>query len=285
MRRTLLAAVLPLGIVALAAPAPTNADTLSNYSILATANISPPPLVPTDVPPIFVPLDDTLRLQRPPRRRGGYALSLFHYGPVAVDASIYLDAGFFPTLRAAVRNVRKRGYKARSTRVRGQRGYLLTKRRGAKWSFLVWVDQGLVYTIQTTTPRKVSATQLRAVAEALDPVERPYIGSFAAADTDSDANLVTTPNTVTGEVNWTAVCQPSAVQTAGAARVTVVRRQGNDFAFDIAPNQYETTGWSGTVSGTVAPEAITLNLRAVREREGSTCDTGPVTYRLEQRER
>jgi hypothetical protein len=43
-----------------------------------------------------------------------------------------------------------------------------------------------------------------------------------------------------------------------------------------------TLPWSGTVSGMVGPNAITLSLHASGVFDGSICDTGPVSLTLDQ---
>ena len=88
---------------------------------------------------------------------------------------------------------------------------------------------------------------------------------------------------MTGSVGWSAQClnpdgSPGGTPRAGQMNVTMLARRGNAFAFDIA-----TEGWTGTVSGTIAPGAVTLSLRATGTFDGTPCDTGPVQITLDQR--
>jgi hypothetical protein len=53
------------------------------------------------------------------------------------------------------------GFGARSTRVRGRRGYLLTRRLGVTTWYLLWSEDRRVYELGTGTPRTVSLRRLR----------------------------------------------------------------------------------------------------------------------------
>ena len=77
---------------------------------------------------------------------------------------------------------------------------------------------------------------------------------------------MTTRHTVSGEVSWSAQCTlPDGSLTtahAGTADITVLRRQGNAFSFDIASHLLRPDAWSGTVSGVVGPRCMTDRWRA-----------------------
>ena len=88
-----------------------------------------------------------------------------------------LEGGSFKNMKAALRDGRRLGFKARRTRVRGHRGYLFTRHLGSTQWMLVWVEDGRVYTLGTGTPRKVSLKQLRATAADLEHLGRYYIGT------------------------------------------------------------------------------------------------------------
>src|SRR5688572_7380172 len=105
-------------------------------------------LVPTVAPPSLQPLDRTITLGQS-RRRSGYGLRLVHYTPEGPDAIVALEGGSFRSVRAALREGRRLGFRARRTRVRGRRGHLLTRRLGPRQWSLVWAERGVVYTIGT----------------------------------------------------------------------------------------------------------------------------------------
>jgi hypothetical protein len=153
----------------------------------------------------------------------------------------------------------------------------------------VWVEDGHVYSLGSGTPKKVSLKQLRATAAGLDPLEREYIGSFYDQERgDFSGVLVTTRHTVTGHVDWGSQCTANGTATtpyAGSADFAVLRRTGNAFGFAIPPYLPDSTPyrWEGSVSGTVSPNAIVLNIRATGTFDGSSCDSGPVSVTLDQR--
>ena len=273
MRRTLYAAV---GIAALALPAPAEAQVLDVYSRLAARDLRPAPLVPTRVPRSLAPMDRTVSAA-PAQRRDGYALRFING---AGDAIVVVAGGDYPTMAAVRRDARRLGMTVRRTRIRGRSGYLLSRQSER---VLVWPEGGRIHTIDTGTPRKVSVAQLRATAAGLEPLERDYIGSGGDPDNPSEGFFVTTPRTVTGSVGWGAQClnpdgSPGGTPRAGQLNVTMLARRGNAFAFDIA-----TEGWTGTVTGTVAPGAVTVSLRATGTFDGVPCDTGPVQITLDGR--
>jgi hypothetical protein len=277
MRRTLIA--VSVALAGLSLPAPARASVLDTYQRLAARGVSPAPLVPTTVPSTLAPADRTIDAGTT-RGGRGYAIRIVHYGP----------GGEFRTLRASLRDHRRLGFRApRRTRIRGRRGYLLTRRLGPLVRSLVWVEGGVVYSIGSGTPKKVSLAQLRATARGLDRLERDWFGSSSDPDSSSGASAVTTRRTVTVHVDFEASCAPpgSSATTVrvGQAEVTLMRRQGNSFSFEIAEHRRGTGEWSGTVTGTIAPSAITLNLRATGTVDGDVCDSGPVTLTLDQRQR
>ena len=261
----------------------SRADVLTVYGDLAERRLSPAPLVPTTVPPSLAPIDRTIT-PGSSRRRSGYALRL---GGDGSDAIIVLERGAYKTISAALReNTRRLGFKAQRTRVRGRPGYLLTRRLGPTQRTLLWVEDGRVYTLATGTPRKVSLKQLRATATGLDHLGRWYIGAADPA-TSTEGNAVTTERTVSVQATWEAQCvapdgSPQGVRV-GSAKVTLLPHKANAFAFDIAPNQVDTDAWSGNVSGTIAPAAITLNIRATGSFDGLLCDSGPLSFAIPAR--
>jgi hypothetical protein len=275
-----------MALVALSAPAGSSADVLSVYQDLAERRLSPAPLVPTRVPASLAPLDRTISTS-PSRRRKGYGLRMARDTGDARDAVIVLEGGSFKNLKGALRDARRLGFKARRTRVRGRRGYLLTRHLGpTQWS-LVWVEGRRVYTLGTGTPRRVSVKKLRATAAGLEHLGRDYIGTHADPENGSGGHAVTTEHAVTVWVSWEAACaaadgSPAGIR-AGDAQVTMLPFRANAFAFDIAQHQAGTDAWSGSVSGTIAPAAIALTVRATGSFEGLTCDTGALALTLDRR--
>ena len=245
MRRTL-CAVACVVLVALSVPASSSADVLGVYQELALRRLSPAPLVPTSVPPSLAPLDRTMTASGS-RRRSGYGLRMVNG---AQNAVILLEGGSFKNVKAALRDGRRLSFKARRTRVRGHRGYLLTRHLGPTQWLLLWVEDRRVYTLGTGTPRKVSLKQLRATAAGLDHLGRDYMGTPADPDNSSEGHAVTTERAVTAYVAWEAQCVvpggTSAELRVGQARVTMLRRRGNAFTFDIAQHRVGTAPWSGT---------------------------------------
>jgi hypothetical protein len=284
MRRTL-GAVACIALVALGAPAGSSADVLGVYQDLALRRLSPAPLVPTAVPRSLDPLDRTMTTS-PSRRRSGYALRMVHYGSNGPDAIIVLERGAFKTMSAALRDGRRLGFKARRTRVRGHRGYRLTRHLGPTQWQLVWVEEGRVYTLGTGTPRKVSLKQLRATAAGLDHLKRDYMGTPADPNSFSEGHAVTTEHAVTAMVAWEAQCVAPdgslAEVRVGNAQVTMLPHHANAFAFDVAQHRVGTDPWSGTVSGTISPAAIALTIRATGSFDGLTCDTGQLSFALDR---
>ena len=284
MRRTL-CALACLAAVALIAPATSSADVLDVYQGLAARKLHPAPLVPTTVPRTVSPLDRTIA-PSPSRRRKGYGVRLVHYGPNGPNAIVVLEGGSFKTMKAALADGRRLGFKARRTRVRGHRGYLLTRHLGPTQWLLVWPEGGRIYTLGTGTPKKVPLKQLRATAKRLDHLGRDYIGAPDDPNNFSEGFALTTDRTVTARVAWEAHCVTPTGSDGGVrvgnARVTLLRRQGNAFTFDIAKHRDDEEPWNGTVSGTISPTAIVLNIRATGTIEGMTCDSGPLSFALDR---
>ena len=67
--------------------------------------------------------------------------------------------------------------------------------------------------------------------------------------------------------------------------MTLLPRDGDQFAFDIAEHlsDSEEVPWTGTVTGTISPAGITLDVRATGAFEGDVCDTGALTLTLDRR--
>ena len=276
-----------IAVTLLSVPAAADASFLDTYQRLAARRVSPAPLVPTTIPKVFRPID---RAPEPGTTIGGrgYAVRLVHQGPLGPNAVIEVSGGEFRTIRALWRERRREGYASRHrTRVRGKRGYLLTRRSGPRTRELAWVEGGVVYTLGSGTTRKVSLKALRSTATGLDRLERDYFGGAADPDNSSGATAVTTKHTVTAIVSFEAQCAApgsTAVSVrAGEAEVTLLRRQGDAFSFDIDSHRQGSEPWTGTVTGTITPDAITLDIRATATIEGENCDTGALTLTLDGR--
>jgi hypothetical protein len=171
--------------------------------------------------------------------------------------------------------------------VRGRRGYLLTRRLGPVSRALVWVEGGVVYWMASGTPKKVSLAQLKATANNLDRLEKGWFGSSSDPESSAEAFAVTTARTATVDVVFTTTCatpgSPYTYGRSGSARVTLLRRTGNTFTFDIAKHRTDDAiPWTGTVSGTVSETGITVTYRAMGTIEGDSCDSGPATLTLDQ---
>lgn len=268
-------------------PAAADANLLDTYQRLAARRLSPAPLVPTAIPRVFRPIE---RAPEPGTTIGGrgYAVRLVHQGPAGPDAVIEVSGGEFRTMRALLRERRRQGYASqRRTRVRGHRGYLLTRRLGPRSRDLAWVERGVVYSLGSGTTGKVSLRALRSTAAGLDRLERDYIGGAADPDNSSGAVAVTTKRTVTALVDFEAQCSaPGSTAVSvrvGTAEVTLLRREGDAFSFDIATDLRSEEPWTGTVTGTISPAAITLDIRATATIEGEVCDTGALSLTLDDR--
>jgi hypothetical protein len=128
---------------------------------------------------------------------------------------------------------------------------------------------------------------LRSTAAGLDRLERDYFGGAADPDNSSDAIAVTTAGSVTATVNFEAKCTaPGSTEPSlrvGGAEVTLLRRQGDAFSFDIDSHRRGSEPWTGTITGTIAPDAIALEVRATATIDGELCDTGALSLTLDGR--
>jgi hypothetical protein len=283
MRRTLLPGCVTAMSIALSLPATAGADVLDAYQRVAARGLTPAPLVPTAVPPALAPIDRTITMGTT-RGGRGYSLRIVHYDRNGPDAIIVVTGGEFRSMRAFLRDHRQRlGFRARRTRIRGHRGYLLTRRLGPLQRTLAWVERGVVYSIGSGTPRKVSLAHLRSTARGLDRLGRDWIGGSGNPDSSSYGFAVTTARTITVSVAFEANCGSAGSIRAGQAKVTLMRRQGNSFAFDIADHRVGSDPWAGTVTGTISPSAVTLDVRATGTIDGEACDSGPLSLTLDQR--
>jgi hypothetical protein len=265
----LLAAAVTLTI----APA-ADAQTLYIYERLAKRNLAPAPLVPTTAPRSLRPLYETMAVLG---TRGDYGLRLERQG---ADAVIALVRGEYRSLSAAVRAERKRGFTATSTRVRGRPARLLTRRGGPTTRLLVWVEAGKVYSLGSGTPRKVSLKDLRDTANGLEPLGGYYIGGHADPNNSSEADAATTDRKLSIGVAWEANCGSERDIRVGNAFAFMVPRNGDTFTFDIAQHRIPSAEWTGTVTGTIRPEAISLTINATAVIDGLTCVSGPVELTL-----
>jgi hypothetical protein len=267
--------------IAMLGTATADAGVLEEFEQLDVRRLTPAPLVPTTAPRALRPLDRALE-RASTRRASGYA---FRLANADNDAIIALEAGQYRTMGAVFRDARRLSFRRARARVRGRRGYLLTRPAslGPITRWLAWVEDGRVYVLATGTPRKVSLNDLRATADGLEKLTGAYGGTPDPA-TSTEAFAATTARTVTARVSWEAQCtDPGATESyarVGTAEITLLRRAGSAFQFDIAENLSEPEPWTGRVSGTVAPDAVGLNLRAAGTIAGSSCDTGPMSFSI-----
>ena len=271
----LLPAILVAGAVA---PAPAWA-VFDEYRRLSERDLPRAPLVPTRAPPELRPIQRTLSLGST-RRRSAYAIRLVR----EPDTVIALEGGDYASMREARRDlVRRQGFRARATRIRGHAGLALT-RRSPRQHGLVWREGGVVYWIGTGTPRTISPAELRDTANGLDRLEHAWSGSGGNPDLPTSASLVTTRRTVSGLFEWGASCTnpdgSAATQYAGSVQVNLLPRSGDRFAFDLAGRDTGSLRWNGQVSGTVGADAVTVTVRAIGTFYGASCDTGPLELRL-----
>jgi hypothetical protein len=274
-------AALALLAFCLLAPA-ARADGFNTLQDLAARHLRPAPLVPTTAPSLFSDLGKSLT-PGPGIGKGGYSLRLLHYAPGGPpDAVIALGRGEYASIQAALRDFRRNGYTKRTTRVRGRRAALLTRR--ARESVIVWSEDGRVYTIATGTQRKVPVSALRATAAGLDHLGANYIGDSFAPGTNNTSFggvLVTTERHVSGVVEWgTDNCTfngfPAAAYGGSATFVMLPLRSGA-FSLPLNGPLVRPPGWNGTISGTVSTAAINLSLQGSGTFDGEICDTGPMS--------
>jgi hypothetical protein len=263
-----------IGLTLMCAPA-ASADVLDVYSDLARLDASTPPLVPT-VAPASLPLDQTIE--------GGGTRREYSIRLARPNAVVLLTGGQFKSMAAVFRDARRQSATSRKTRIRGRRGYLFTRRSGPTSRTLAWVERGVVYTLSSGTPRRVSLTELRRTAAGLEPVGASYLGSSSDPDSGTSGVAVTTQRTVTLHLDFQANCaapgSPYPSIRAGSTSVTLLKREGDSFAFDIDDSRQRE--WEGTVSGTVSPSAITLDVRPRGTFDGNSC-SGAETLTLERR--
>ena len=278
---------LSIAITALVTAAPASADYIRVSQKLAARHLRPAPLVPTTAPRSLAPLDVTLEVA-PTRRRSAYALGMRNaFRSSLIDTVIFLEGGEYKTIKAARRDLR--GFRVRSTRIRGHRGYLATHRTDRT---LLWTEGGRVYEMGSATPRTVSLKELRATAEGLDGLVGAFSGGVDMTAPDGrfsshEAFLAATQRTFTADIDWTADCTAPngspGTQRAGRAHVEALPRRGDDFSFEIGPNVVQgdsPVSWQGTVSGTVNASGGTVNTRVTATVEGESCDSGPVSITL-----
>ena len=261
-------------------PSAAGADVLGVYQELASRRLDPAPLVPTAVPPSLRPYDRTVGTGQT-RRARGYSLRMVNGAQTAV---LVVTGGEFKSMRAKLRDLRRLGFDApKRTRIRGRSGYLVTRKLGPLVRELAWVEGGVVYSVGSGTPRKVSLRQLRSTARKLERLEPEWFGSHEDPENSSSAFAVTTERTITIDVDFEATC--TGYVRVGQTGVTLLRRTGDSFAFDLAEHRSgsDEVPWTGTVTGTIAPTGITVQVNATGVSDGDVCNTGPFTLTLDQR--
>lgn len=274
---------LTIAVVGGAAAPPAGADVQSAYESLAERNLPRAPLVPTTVPKALRPIDSTVD-GLSGRRRSAFGLRFAREGGPTTAAVVALVGNDYSSIGQARRDfVRRQGYTARPTRIRGNPGLSLS-RREPRSRALVWREGGVVYWIGTGTPRTISAAELRAMVAGLDRLGDSFLGSGPDPELETSAVLLTTRRTVTGNVSWGSKCTQAdgspGTGYAGSASVTLLPAPGGRFTIDLAKQDTGSVRWSGTISGVVAPDAVTLTVRATAAPQGLTCDTGEVQVRL-----
>jgi hypothetical protein len=273
--------VIPVVALALAAPAPASGDVLSEFQKLAGLGLSRPPLVPTTAPTLLRPIDATIFASE---LSSGYSIRLV--SGRRNNQVLLVQGGAYPSMRAARRAFRRARYRARPTRVRGARGFVVTR---APSRAVLWAEGGVVYFVATTTSRTVPFAEVRATAEGLDRLGGSFVGSDES--TASDVQVAVTSRTVTVDVLFRGQCTlpdgSSLGLYRGHAYASLAPRQGDGFAVEIGPNvdaEGSELAWQGTVSGTVGADGASVDFRATGTgEEGSSCDTGPVSVQLRPR--
>ena len=270
--------LIPVALL-LAVPAPASARLVDDLRTLSERSLPAPVLVPTSAPPELRPLAPRTSIGAG-RRPSAYLIRLVR----EPNTVIALEGNGYSTMSQARRDlVRRQGYRARATRIRGRAGLALS-RRSTRGHGLVWREGGVVFWMGTGTPRTITPRELRAVATGLDRLEGAWQGTAGDPELPASAILATTSRTVTGDVEWGARCtNPDgsfASSAAGDVEVNFLARAGDRFSFGLAGRDTGSVRWSGQVSGVVGADAVTLQMRATATVEGSPCDTGPVTLRL-----
>jgi hypothetical protein len=265
------------------------ADGLDALQDLVKRNLKPAPLVPTKGPPILRPLIRTVSLG-PGRTRKGYSIRMVHYTATGPDAVIALSRGDYRSIRATLHDlVRPQGYKAKRTRIRGKRGYVLIRHLSVTDRYLLWSEDGQVYMMGSGTPRKISLKDLRTTAAGLDHLERDYIGDVYDQNTGNDFGvvIVSTQHTVSGDISFGGTCtMPNGLPGTphgGQADFYVLPRERNSFSVPFSSDIVTPPGWSGSITGTISPNAITVNGRVTGSFDGQACDSGPFTLTADQR--
>jgi hypothetical protein len=276
MRRVLLG-ILLFGLLAPSA----RADGFETLQALAKRHLRPAPLVPATAPAPLSDLGATLATG-PGRGKGGYALRLVHYTPNGPDAVIAVSRGDYGSIKAALRAFRRDSYTKRTTRIRGRRAYLVTRR--ARETALVWSEDGGVYIVATGTQRKVSVSGLRATANGLEHLGANYIGDYfqpGSNNTSLGAVLVATERHVSGVVEWgTDNCTFNGFPAAahgGSATFMLLPLVSAAFSFPLNGPLVSPSGWNGTLSGTFTPAAIDVTLQGSGTFDEESCDTGPMS--------
>jgi len=263
-----------LGVV-LVVPMPAHA-VLEQYREIDEGRLSPAPLVPTRVPPSLRPIERSMGSQRV---RSGRRYSFrFAKESASGDAVLVFDRNAHRSMRAFLREYGRRlGFKRKGTRIRGRRGYLMTRPLGPPTRVLAWREGGALYTIGSGTPRRVSLSQLRSTAAGLQRLRGYYSGEAPGSFGESASEVALTDRTVSARVDWSAQCtRPGATEPTargGGAEATLLRRSGNAFSFDIAGNRRdgEEFPWTGTIGGSVSRTGVGLTIRANGTSEGDTC--------------
>lgn len=270
------------------------------YSRFAESGASPAPLVPTYLPPVRPgegltadggaekgSTHGTLRFRIDWRKPANSSDSV---GIVVIERARYR------TLAALRRDYRRLGFGApQPLRVRGARGFVYRRAPLTQEIALVWSERGLVHEVTTGKPRRISLSELRKIATALEPIGPLVIGSTdQTLDVVNSAVGFATPSTVSLSLDLSGTCVDASNATAagrlgGGAVVLLAPRTGPSFsaATRSLPGSLNLPPWTVNVSGTVAPTSIALDLRASLSAppggyfpNGATCDTGPQVISL-----
>lgn len=271
--------------VALVVIAPTPAHAVDDtYREIDERRFSPAPLVPTRVPPSLRPIQRSMGNARVSTPRG-YTIRL-RREYFSGDAVIAFSRNAYRSMRAYLREQRRAGFRRGRIRIRGRRGYLMTRRVGNDVRELAWIEGGALYTMGTGSTRRVTLSQLRWTAAGVEPLVGAYFTEDAGTGESPEAQAVLTRRTVSGRFGWRSQCAPEgASQTyvvEGSAEVTLLRRRADAFSFDIASNlgEDDETRWEGTVDGRTSPAGIAVTVRATGAYGGDPCATGAQSYDL-----
>ena len=255
---------------------------LGIYQDLAERHETPAPLVPLDVPKQFGSLDRSI-FPTPTRGGRGYAFGLVNGSH---SAALGLAGGEFKTLKALVRD--QEGLHPRPLHrieVRGRHGYLFPNQRGART--IAWIERGTLYYMVTGTPRRVSQRDMLTYAAGLDRLGNSYLGATDDPQSSTEAFGVTTAHTLSLRVGIEMACTfngaPSSPRVANAL-VELMPRSGATFSFDFAANKLDREAWTGTVSGTIAPAAISIQAQVGGDvpSTGEQCSSGTVSFSIKR---